>query len=211
MPLIRSSKGRAPSGAVDEATALSALTSGSGDERWAAARACPLTSAGIAALSEALLIEQEPYVREALFTRLACAATPESAAAVIPHLRSDDANLRTGALDALRAMTPAVEPHLESLLADADSDVRLLACEIVRQSQAGKGTQLLCALLERELHANVCACAVDVLAEIGDATALPFLSRLSDRFPQDRFLAFAIKVASERIGDQSGPLSEPVA
>jgi HEAT repeat protein len=211
MPLIRSSKAGTSSSAPDAALSLSALTLGSADERWAAARACPATPEGIAALSEALLVEPEPHVREAIFTRLAYAATPDSVAAVLPHLRSDDASLRTGALDALRAMAGAVEPYLDSLLSDADADVRLLACEIVRQIEAVRGTRLLCALLEREDQASVCACAVDVLAETGNAEALPVLARLAHRFPEDRFLAFATKVAAERISNQSAPLSEPMA
>ncbi|MFZ3326051.1 MAG: hypothetical protein WA231_09235 [Methylocella sp.] len=47
--------------------------------------------------------------------------------------------------------------------------------------------------------ANVCAAAVDVLAEIGDVQALPTLWRCAARFPNDPFLAFAIKVAADRL------------
>ncbi len=208
MPLIRKSSTGPATVPDDEASSLAALTAGSSDERWAAARACPVTPGGIEALSQALAKEVDATVREAQFTRLARAATPESAAAVIPFLRHDDASVRTGALDALRAMSHASEPYLASLLADPDPDVRLLACEIVRNIASTKADQLLCDLLEREEHANVCASAVEVLAEIGSAEALPFLARLADRFREEPFLIFAINVASKRIADQGGPMSE---
>ena len=55
---------------------------------------------------------------------------------------------------------------------------------------------LLGALLERESDVNVCAAAVDVLAEIGDATILPALARCAERFSGEPFLVFAVKVAS---------------
>ena len=61
----------------------------------------------VAVLAAALSRESDPRVREAIFTGLARIATAESAAAVLPYLRSDDAGLRTAALDALRAMPQA--------------------------------------------------------------------------------------------------------
>jgi HEAT repeat protein len=211
MPLIRNVPPQAGSSPLASTISRAALSEGSRDERWAAVRAWPITPGGVEALSQALAGEADTRVREAMFTRLAKAATPEAVSAVLPHLRSGDAGVRTGALDALRAMPQAVEPHLEGLLADADPDVRLLACEIVREMSGPKATSLLCALLEREIQTNVCAAAVDVLAEIGGADALPVLARLSERFSDERFLVFAIKMASQRIGDQSSSAREPRA
>ncbi len=124
---------------------------------------------------------------------------PQSAAVAAPYLRSDDAEVRTGALDALRAMPQAARPELPALLEDHDPDVRLLACEIVRALPGPDALRLLGALLERESDANVCAAAVDVVAEIGDATILPTLARCAERFSGEPFLVFAVKVASDRI------------
>ena len=87
---------------------------------------------------------------------------------MLPYLRSDDASLRTGALDALRAMPAAARAaHLPGLLADPDADVRLLSCELVRDLPEAEANRLLADLLERETEANVCAAAIEVLAEIG--------------------------------------------
>jgi HEAT repeat protein len=200
MPLIRKDSPtpdapKADAGPLD--THL--LAHGSASERRAAARALGATSGEIAALGEALAGEADPQVRGAIFTSLVRHAGPASVAAILPHLRSDDSGLRSGALDALRAMPAAVEPRLGALLSDADPDVRLLACEIVRELTPGRGAPLLTALLERETEANVCASAVEVLAETGDLEALPALSRCAERFASEPFLVFSVKVASDRI------------
>ena len=160
MPLIRNTSDNPASSGPDPAAAL---TSVSPDERWAAARAAADIPTSIPALAQALAQESEPRVREAIFTALARIATLESALAVLPYLRSTDANIRIGALDALRAMPEAAKPLLPQVLADADADVRLLACDLVRNMHDADTPRWLCALLETELEANVCAAAVEVL------------------------------------------------
>jgi hypothetical protein len=107
-------------------------------------------------------------------------------------------------MDALKAMPQAIGAAIPGLLTDADSDVRLLACDLVRELPAGKATSLLTGVLDREPEVNVCAAAVDVLADIGTEEALPALHRCADRMA-DPFLAFAIKIACDRIGEQAPP------
>jgi hypothetical protein len=58
---------------------------------------------------------------------------------------------------------------------------------------------LLCDVLSCETEANVCAAAVDVLADVGRAEALPALQATAARFGDVTFLNFAVKVAMERI------------
>jgi HEAT repeat protein len=190
MPLIRKTSDK-PQTAATEAK----LPGASADARWSAAR----DSHDVPALAQALACESEPRVREALFTALARVATPEAAAVLLPYIGSDAADIRTGALDALRAMPEATAQHLPRLLGDTDADVRLLACDLVRDMPGLEAPRLLCALIETEPQANVCAAAVEVLTEIGDADALPALSACAARFPADPFLSFAINAAAERI------------
>ena len=194
MPLIR--KPSAPSQAPQPAS----LQAGTSDERWAAARAAAGLPDGVTLLATALARENDPRVREAIFSGLARIATAESADAVVPYLRSDDANLRTGAIDALRAMPRATAGHLPRLLADADADVRILTCELARDLPGAEANRLLCDLLEVEAEKNVCAAAVEVLTEIGNPAALPVLQRCAGRFAGDPFLAFSIRVAMQRLG-----------
>jgi HEAT repeat protein len=194
MPLVRKPSSQTPAAADPPA-----LGEGTSEQRWSAVRTAAERSDGLALLADALSRESDPRVREAIFTGLARLATPESAAVVVPHLRSDDANLRTGAVDALRAMPQACRPHLPALLADDDADVRLLSCELARGLPDDEANRLLCDLLEREIDKNVCAAAIEVLAEIGRPEALPSLARCGTRFSGDPFITFSLKVATERI------------
>ena len=51
----------------------------------------------------------------------------------------------------------------------------------------------------RETETNVCAAAVEVLAEIGRPRGACRPGALRERFAGDAFLAFSIKVATDRI------------
>jgi HEAT repeat protein len=182
------------------------LESGSEEQRWAAARAAASVPESVAAVADILAREKSPRVREALFTALTRIATPQSAEAVVRFLRHDDASIRTGACDALAAMKDAAWPHIAPLLRDSNADVRVLACELVRNMPSEQAVPLYCELLDSEGEANVCAAAIDALAEIGRADALPALARCAARFRATPFLGFAISVAIDRIRSQSaGP------
>ena len=199
MPLIRKTATPAAAAPPDPAKVFEALAGGTEDERWDAARAAPGIPGAARHLHEAALRETSPRVREALFTSLTRIASPESVELLLPLLRSDDAPLRTGALDALRAMKGLAWPYLPRLLEDGNADVRLLACELARDQPGKESAALLCDLLESEREQNVCASAVEVLAEIGDPEALPALSRCAERFRGVSFLEFAIQTTIDRI------------
>jgi HEAT repeat protein len=202
MPLVRKPSSPMDASTPDVRQLSEILADGSDDERWAVARSAPTIPNALPLLSDALSRERVPRVREAIFTALAKIGSSESAAAALPYIRSDDASLRTAALDALRAMPVAAAGHLPQLLNDTDSDVRLLACEIARSLPAVEASQILGALIEREANTNVCAAAVEVLAEAGNVASLPILARCAERFPEDPFLTFAIKIARDRIGSR---------
>ena len=65
-----------------------------------------------------------------------------------------------------------------------------------------EASRLLGELIERELNANVCAAAIEVLAETGTAASLPILEQCAIRFSDEPFLAFAIRTARDRIGSR---------
>jgi HEAT repeat protein len=199
VPLIR--KPTHPSGHVKPGAAevIAGLVSADPEERWAAARAAADLPAAAPALAAALGRESDSRVREAMFTGLIRIGTRDSVASVLPMLRSSDSALRTGALDALRSSPIAAHELLSELLTDPDVDVRILSCELARNLPSAEASQSLCALLARELETNVCGAAIEVLAEVGDQAALPALAQCAERFAQVPFLAFAIKVAMERI------------
>jgi HEAT repeat protein len=203
MPLIL--KPREPSAQLAPQTGdgLASLASPDEDLRWTAARAAPDIPGSAAPLAAALRKEASPRVREAMFTSLARMGDTAAAVQTLPLLRSDDANLRAGALDALRIMIGNTRELLPPLLQDADVDVRVLSCELVRTLAGGEATALLCEVLQRESDPNVCAAALDVLAEVGQSEALPVLAACALRFQDTPFLAFAFQVTADRINGHS--------
>ncbi|HEY6641369.1 HEAT repeat domain-containing protein [Povalibacter sp.] len=202
MPLIRKPADRTQTRDPDAVDVLKALVSDDREQRWAAARAAAQIDGAAEALGTALRSESDPRVREAMFTSLTCMNSSQSVDALTPLLRLDDASLRAGALDALRAMAEAVRERLPALLNDSDSDVRVLSSEIARSLPGEEATRLLCDLLAHESEPNVCAAAVEVLAEVGNPTALAALADCAARFRDTPFLVFATRIAADRIRAQ---------
>lgn len=199
MPLVRKPTESASRLEPSTAEVLTGLGSANPEERWAAARKAGGIPELAAALAAGLAPETDPRVREAMFTGLARIGTRDSITGLLPMLRSNDAALRTGALDVLRSSVIATHELLPQLLSDPDVDVRILSCELARSLTSEEASRSLCALLTHETEPNVCAAAIEVLAEVGNDTALPVLAQCAQRFPQVPFLIFAIKLATDRI------------
>lgn len=200
MPLIR----RGPPGTSDSQPQATEFTAGLSDvnpeTRWRAARALGEDPSSVPQLAKALATESSPQVREAIFTSLVLIRTGASARATAEFMRSDDASLRGGALDALIAMPEVAQPLLPGLLADMDPDVRILSSELARSMPPEVATQMLSFLLQTETEVNVCGAAVDVLAEVGTPEAIGPMLACKSRFPDEAFLGFAIDDAIERAG-----------
>jgi HEAT repeat protein len=203
MPLIRKPTDRPRDQKPDTSAVLKSLGSPDADLRWAAAREAVNVPGGGAALAAALPTEVDPRVREAMLTSLAQIGTPEAVDAITALLRADNASLRTGALDTLRIVAAQVHDFIPRLLSDRDVDVRILSCELARSLDDAEATRLMCGLLAIEPQANVCAAAVDVLAEVGTVDALPALRDCALRFRDSPFLVFAIKVVVDRLAPRS--------
>ncbi|HXP67339.1 MAG TPA: HEAT repeat domain-containing protein [Steroidobacteraceae bacterium] len=203
MPLVRKPARPAADEGREPGDALKSLADPDSDRRWRAARDAVNLDGGDAALAAALPAEKDARVREAMFTGLARLGTPTAVEAVTAQLRSDDANVRSGALEALRIMIPQVHDLLPRLLADPDTDIRILSCELARSMESAEATQLLCTVLDKDADENVCAAAVEVLAEVGGPEALPSLENCALKFGSSPFLSFAIKAVIERLAAQN--------
>jgi HEAT repeat protein len=207
MPFIKrdvaSAKPAAPA-TIDFASHLADLGSADPERRWRAARGVGREPTAVPALASALEIEHSPRVREAIMTALMRIGDGASVRVLLPSLRSQDASLRGAAIEALQALPDAIMPFMAALLHDADSDVRILATELARNLPATDATRLLSELLDHEPHVNVCGAAIDVLAEVGTATALPALQSCAKRFAGTSFLPFAVSVAVARISGTRG-------
>jgi HEAT repeat protein len=199
MPLVRKNLAAAqsPLEKTDIAGVTLALQRGSIQERWAAVRALAHDAYAVPLLAAALHGEAEPQLREAIFGALARIGTAESFASIVQYLRSDDSATRTAALDALKLMPVAADAKLDGLLRDGDADIRVLVCELARVVPSGEAA--LVAVLARDAEVNVCAAAVEVLAEIGGPASLAALEACAARFPTVIFLQFSIKLAAGQI------------
>jgi HEAT repeat protein len=205
MPLVRKPANHPPAQKPGGDDVLKSLSSPDPERRWAAARGAASLVGADLALGAALRSESDVRVREAILTSLARIGTPAAIESIVGLLRSDDANLRTGALDALRIMVAHVPELLPGLLSDPDVDVRILCCELARSLPSPDAARLMCRVLDEETEANVCAAAVEVLAEVGGIEALPSLRNCASRFGNSAFLTFAIRVVIDRLSSDSAP------
>jgi HEAT repeat protein len=175
------------------------LRAGDAEQRRWAARdlvehpgACPL-------LGAALLAETDSSVREAIFTSLAAIASEGAVAALLPLLRSEDAQLRNGAIEALAGMPDAVAPSIAELLRDRDSDVRIFTVNLLADLRHNQVLSWLQQVLQHDTEVNVVAAAIEVLAEAGSPDHVDALRAVCRRFADDPFITFAAAMAVERI------------
>lgn len=165
-----------------------------------AARALAQVPGADAILCRRLPQENEESVRQAIFGTLRSLCTPLVIRQMLELLRSEDAALRNLAIELLGEWPQALEEHVDALLDDPDSDVRIFAVNILGLLPHPGVPGWLVRVLERESHVNVCAAAVDVLTEVGDDDAVAALKGLRQRFPDEPFLLFAVDTALRRIG-----------
>lgn len=178
---------------------LAQLRSGDVEQRRWAARDLAVHHQAASALGEQLLRETDAAVREALLTSLASQASEAAAGALLPLLRSDDAQLRNGAIEALAGMPQAVGPRIAGLLGDTDVDVRIFTVNLLGELRHPQVLPWLLQVLAREPEVNVVAAAVEVLAEVGSPEHGSALRAAQARFAGDDFIGFAVDMAVERI------------
>lgn len=169
-----------------------------GTRRWAA-RDLVQHPEAVSALCQHLLKEQDTSVREVIFTTLGCLGGEQAVVGVLPLLRSEDANLRNSTIELLAGLPQAVGPHITALLHDADPDVRIFTVNLLGELRHPDVARWLSGVLIEDTHVNVVAAALEVLAEVGAAEALPALKQARLRFADDPFIGFAADLAEQRI------------
>lgn len=183
----------------DTAGLLAQLRSGDAEQRRWAARDLATHPTSAATLGEQLAREPDSSVREALFTSLCAQASEGAASALLPLLRSEDAALRNGAIEALAGMPAAVAPRISQLLADDDADVRIFTVNLLGELHHEQVPAWLLQVLQQDRQVNVVAAAIEVLAEVGAPEHLGALKAARQRFADDAFIGFAIDMAVQRI------------
>jgi HEAT repeat protein len=199
MPLIRSAAITPDAPAEIPELRRDQLAGNDVDERRRAARALSGDPAAASVLAARLAVEPDPRVRDALFGSLIDIGGTRAAQLLAPFIRSDDAGLRGGAIEALKHLGSDAALVLDALMSDPDTDVRILAIEITRAWPSDLAMPRLRRVFEHESHVNVCAAAVDVATEVGTKELLVALDELRVRFGSEPFLVFAVDIACERI------------
>jgi hypothetical protein len=167
--------------------------------RWAV-RDLGAYPAAVTALGARLAVETDSSVRSALFSTLSRLGGDDAVTAMLPLLRSEDPELRNGAIEVLSGLPEAVAPHIEALLCDRDSDVRIFTVNLLGDLRHLCVVAWLERVLMQDAAVNVVGAALEVLAEVGTAGSLTALRAVARRFPDDAFIAFAVDLAVERIG-----------
>ena len=167
--------------------------------RRSAVRALDASAESIDALVARLGQEASASVRGAIFNALAKAATPSAVEGLLFYLRGEDSALRNGAIEALQGLPGVVGPHIELLLADPNPDVRISAVGVLSALAHPDIPNWLAEVVRHDANVNVCAAAVDALAEAGDEAAAEASAALPERFPGVPYIAFAAATAIRRI------------
>jgi len=204
MPLIRSpNRVMEDRGKPIAATGADALQEDMQSDDAAVRRAAVVRAGRCGAtvlLASRLQVENDRGVRETILTNLVRNGGLAAARPLLNLLRSDDADLRNAVIETLQGMSDAITPLIEDLLTDPDADVRIFAVNILQSLKSPTVPDLAVKVISTDPHVNVCAAAVDVLAEVGRPEMAGALRDVAARFPDQPFLAFAVRTALKRIG-----------
>jgi len=194
MPLMKTTAPQAAIALPPAADAFDALlarlAAGDPAARRAAAHDLAGQAQAVPALAEALGAERDRSVASAILGALAAIGSEESVSVLAGCLRSEDAWLRNGAIEQLRALPAQVAPVMAHLLVDWDRDVRILAVGILDTLRHERVEEWLLQLIDADGDVNVCGAALDVLAEIATDAARGPVERLLARFPHEPYLKF---------------------
>ena len=156
-------------------------------------------SRAVRELFEQLEDEDNCAVRQAIFSSLQKINNDEVVLGAMDLLESEDATLRNDAIDLLKTMPDLIGPYMVGILQHENPDVRIFAVNILESLKHPNVVNWLIDVINKDSHVNVCATAVDLLAEVGDKRARVPLARLEERFADEPFIAFSVSSALERI------------
>jgi HEAT repeat protein len=114
-------------------------------------------------------------------------------------LRSQDPELRNGAIEVLGSLGEEAAPFIELLMSDADPDVRIFAINVMGALRFADVPKWLIQVVTSDAHVNVCCAAIDVLAAVGGPEGIDALQALIEKFPEEPYVAFAAQAAIEGI------------
>ncbi len=146
--------------------------------------------------------ESEVSVRGSIFTALLKLKDEAAIRELIELLHSDSAALRNEVIEILQQLPDEVSTHIQALLYHQNSDIRIFALNILQTLCHPDTPKWLVNVIDHESHVNVCATALDVIAEVSSVEILPALEKLKTRFT-DPYIRFAVEATIKRIQQSS--------
>ena len=180
---------------------ISDLNNSCADVRRWAARDLTNNLAARQAILDQIDKEANPYVIEALFSAIQGMCDEGIAQSLINKLRSEDAQVRNGAIEIFQSQPDLFAAHVKELLMDDDPDTRIFAADIIGVIRHPDARLWLHDLAMYDDNINVVGTAIDKLAEVGDTSTLPVLDSVSKRFGDASYITFAINCVRQNIGD----------
>lgn len=168
-------------------------------ESDASNRAAVESSGGVAGLVVRVFGEADPSARRELLARLAAEGSAEAVEGLLCMLAVENSGLRAEVVQQLRSSPALVEMHLSRMLAHPDPAVRLLVVNLCHRSALDGATDELVELIRTETDVNVVGAALDVLAELGDASLAETIREVLARFADEPCLFFVGGVVLKRL------------
>jgi HEAT repeat protein len=153
-----------------------------------------------ASLLDAWRGEQDMSKREALIAAIAASQDAAKTDALMRIVEEGDAASRNFAILAWQGLSAHEVLRGAALLESANADARVLALSVLQAAPGRDVEPLLIGLLSTEADVNVCAAAVELLAECGTRAASPALLAARERFADNEFVAFVIDEALRQTG-----------
>jgi hypothetical protein len=144
--------------------------------------------------------EQDVNKCEALIAAIAASQDAARTDALMRIVEEGDAASRNFAILSWQGLPAHEVLRGASLLESAHADARVLALSVLQAAPGRDVEPLLIGLLSTEADVNVCAAAVELVAECGTRAASPALLAARERFAGNEFVAFAIDQALRQTG-----------
>jgi HEAT repeat protein len=159
-----------------------------------------LEARSTARLAALLTGEADPFVRETALTQLARLDGEFPAQALVVLIRVGDTALRNAAIETLGSLGERAVDALAGLLADAEIEARIYALNALQFVASPRAAELALEVALNDPDVNVCAGAIEVVAESGVSEMSAALDRVVARFPDRPYLAFAARAAQRQLG-----------
>ncbi|GMM71113.1 HEAT repeat domain-containing protein [Alteromonas gracilis] len=144
--------------------------------------------------------ENDPTVIEALFSALEHNMTDADASQLIGMLKSEQVQLRNGAIEIMQQNPDLFAHNVHKLMQDDDPDTRIFCVDIIGAVAHPDALNWLHHIALNDDNENVVGTALDKLAEVSDSSTHEILQTVESRFPNHAYISFVISLIRNQLG-----------